>query len=47
MLIEGTEDVPETDTEAPKPLRAAATGGVAIELRNLAKRPASEPSCPD
>jgi ABC-type lipoprotein export system ATPase subunit len=38
VLIEGTEDVVETEPEAPKPAPAAPTEGVAIELRNLAKR---------
>ena len=46
VLIEGTEDVPRPEPEAPKRAPAAPTGGVAIELRDLVKRRASEPSSP-
>ena len=39
VLIEGTEDLPEPELEAPRPAPAASTetDGVAIELRNLVK----------
>ena len=38
VLIEGTDDVVEAEPEVPSPAAAAATDGVAIELRNLVKR---------
>ena len=38
MLIEGTEDVPDAEPEAPKPAPAAPADGVAIELRDLVQR---------
>jgi putative ABC transport system ATP-binding protein len=38
VLIEGTDDVPEAEPEAPRTARVARSEGIAIELRDLAKR---------
>src|SRR4029453_17429258 len=38
VLIEGTEDAPEAEPEAPKIAPVAPTDGIAIELRDLVKR---------
>jgi ABC-type lipoprotein export system ATPase subunit len=38
VLIEGTEDVAETEPEAPTRAAVAPTDGVAIELRNVVRR---------